>query len=158
MQKITPYLWFDGEAETAANHYVSIFKNSRIIDITRYGEGGPGPAGTVMLVTFELEGQRFAGLNGGPEFTFNEAISFHVDCKTQDEVDDLWERLSEGGEKGPCGWLKDKFGVSWQIVPSILGELLGDPDPEKSRRAMTAMLGMGKLDIKALQDAHAGRA
>lgn len=156
MQKITPYLWFDGQAEEAANHYLSIFKNSRIVDIARYGEGAPMPAGMAMTVTFELEGQQFVGLNGGPQYKFTEAISFYVDCKTQAEVDELWERLCEGGEPGQCGWLKDKFGVSWQIVPAVLTELLTDPDPEKSGRVMQAMFGMTKLDIQGLQDAYAG--
>lgn len=158
MQKITPYLWFDGQAEEAANHYTAIFANSRITGVNRYGEAGPLPAGTVMTVTFELEGQQFVALNGGPEFTFNEAISFYVDCRTQDEVDELWERLSEGGQQGPCGWLKDRYGVSWQIIPAALGEMVGDPDPEKSNRVMKAMLGMSKIDIRGLRDAYEGRA
>lgn len=157
MKKITPWLWFDGQAEEAAGYYTSIFKNSRILDIKRYPEGSPFPAGTAMTATFELEGQEFTGLNGGPEFKFNESISFYVDCKTQDEVDDLWERLSEGGEKSQCGWLKDRYGVSWQIIPAALGELMGDPDPEKSSRVMQAMLGMTKIDIKGLQDAYEGK-
>ena len=157
MQKITPWLWFDGQAEEAANYYTSIFKNSRVLDIKRYGAAGPRPEGTVMTAAFELEGQEFVALNGGPEFKFNEAISFLVDCRTQEEVDELWERLSEGGEKGPCGWLKDKYGVSWQIVPTALGELLNDPDPEKSNRVMRAMLGMGKIEIQGLLDAYEGR-
>jgi predicted 3-demethylubiquinone-9 3-methyltransferase (glyoxalase superfamily) len=157
MQKITPFLWFDGQAEEAANHYVSIFDNSRIVDVTRYGAGAPMPEGTVMTVAFELDGLRFVALNGGPQHRFTEAISFYADCRTQDEVDDLWDRLSDGGEKGQCGWLKDRYGVSWQIVPAVLSELLGDPDPEKSSRVMAAMLGMSKIEIKALQDAHAGR-
>jgi predicted 3-demethylubiquinone-9 3-methyltransferase (glyoxalase superfamily) len=154
MQKITPFLWFDHEAEEAMNFYVSIFKNSRILSVTRYGEGGPGPAGQVMTGTFELEGQEFMALNGGPDYKFTEAISFFVDCKTQEEVDDLWNKLTEGGEEGPCGWLKDKFGVSWQIIPTVLGELLGDADPVKSQHVMQAMLQMKKIDIKALQQAH----
>jgi predicted 3-demethylubiquinone-9 3-methyltransferase (glyoxalase superfamily) len=154
MQKITPFLWFDHEAEEAMNFYVSIFKNSRILSVTRYGEGGPGPAGEVMTGTFQLEGQEFMALNGGPDHKFTEAISFFVDCKTQAEVDDLWNILTEGGEEGPCGWLKDKFGVSWQIIPTVLGELLGDPDPVKSQRVMKAMLQMKKIDIKALQEAY----
>jgi predicted 3-demethylubiquinone-9 3-methyltransferase (glyoxalase superfamily) len=158
MQKITPYLWFDGQAEEAAGYYTSIFKNSHVVDLKRYGEGGPMPAGTVLTATFEIEGQQFVALNGGPDFTFNEAISFQVDCKTQEEVDDLWERLSDGGEKGPCGWLKDRYGVSWQIVPTVLRELLDDPDPEKSGRVMKAMLGMGKIDTQGLRDAYEGRA
>lgn len=154
MQKITPFLWFDHEAEEAMNFYVSVFKNSRIISMTRYGEGGPGPAGEVMTGTFELEGQQFMALNGGPDHNFTEAISFFVDCKNQGEVDELWSRLTEGGEEGPCGWLKDKFGVSWQIIPTVLGELLGDPEPVKAQRVMQAMLQMKKINIKALQDAY----
>lgn len=155
MQKITPFLWFDTQAEAAAEFYVSIFKNSRIVDTTRYGEAGPGPKGSVMTVRFELDGQEFIGLNGGPRFKFTEAVSFSVDCKTQDEVDEFWEKLSEGGEQGPCGWLKDKYGLSWQINPTVLGELLQDKDAEKSQRVMEAMLQMGKLDIKRLQRAYA---
>jgi predicted 3-demethylubiquinone-9 3-methyltransferase (glyoxalase superfamily) len=158
MQKITPYLWFDGQAEEAAGYYTSIFKNSRVLDVTRYGEAGPLPEGTVLTVTFEIEGQEFVALNGGPEFTFNESISFFVNCQTQAEVDELWERLSDGGEKGPCGWLKDRYGVSWQIIPSALGELLHDPDPAKSNRVMKAMLAMSKIDIQGLRDAYEGRA
>jgi predicted 3-demethylubiquinone-9 3-methyltransferase (glyoxalase superfamily) len=158
MQKITPWLWFDGQAEEAANYYTSIFKNSRVLDVKRYGAAGPQPEGTVMTAAFELEGQEFVALNGGPEFKFNEAISFLVDCRTQEEVDELWEKLSEGGEKGPCGWLKDKYGVSWQIVPTALGELLNDPDPEKSNRVMKAMLGMSKIEIQGLRDAYELRA
>lgn len=154
MQKITPFLWFDHEAEEAMNFYVSIFKSSRIISVTRYGEGGPGPAGQVMTGTFQLEGQEFMALNGGPDHKFTEAVSFFVDCKTQAEVDELWNKLTEGGEEGPCGWLKDKFGVSWQIIPTVLGELLGNPDPVKSQRVMQAMLQMKKIDIKALQQAY----
>jgi predicted 3-demethylubiquinone-9 3-methyltransferase (glyoxalase superfamily) len=157
MGKITPYLWFDGQAEEAANHYTAIFKNSRVVDVSRYGDAGPGPAGTAMTVTFELDGQEFVGLNGGPEFKFTEAISFHVACHGQEEVDYLWQRLSEGGEPGPCGWLKDRFGVSWQIIPTTLGELLGDPDPAKSGRVMKAMLGMNKIDVQGLRDAYDGR-
>jgi predicted 3-demethylubiquinone-9 3-methyltransferase (glyoxalase superfamily) len=153
MQKITPCLWFDDQAEEAANFYTSIFKNSRILDVSRYGEAGPRPAGMVMTVSFELDGQEFVALNGGPEFTFDEAISFQVDCETQAEVDDFWSRLSEGGEEGPCGWLKDRFGLSWQIVPRRLIELINDPDREKSQRAMSAMLGMKKIDIAAVEQA-----
>jgi predicted 3-demethylubiquinone-9 3-methyltransferase (glyoxalase superfamily) len=145
MQKITPFLWFDHEAEEAMNFYTSIFKNSRIISVTRYGEG----AGT-----FQLEGQEFMALNGGPDHHFTEAISFFVDCQTQEEVDELWNNLTDGGEAGPCGWLKDKFGVSWQIIPTVLGELLNDPDPVKSQRVMQAMLQMKKINIKALQEAY----
>jgi predicted 3-demethylubiquinone-9 3-methyltransferase (glyoxalase superfamily) len=144
MQKITPCLWFDTEGEEAAKFYTSVFKNSRILDVSRYGEAGPRPAGTVMVVTFELEGQEFLALNGGPEFKFNEAVSFQVNCETQQEVDEFWDILTDGGEAGPCGWLKDKFGVSWQIIPTALNELLSDPDPEKSQRAMKAMLQMGR--------------
>jgi len=154
MQKIMPCLWFDDQAEEAANLYVSIFKNSKIVNIARYGEAGPGPAGTVMTVTFQLEGQEFIALNGGPQFKFTEAISFSVDCKTQEEVDELWEKLSAGGEEGPCGWLKDKYGLSWQINPTVLGEMLSDPDPEKSQRVMKAMLQMKKIDIEGLKQAY----
>lgn len=154
MQTITPFLWFDGRAEEAMKFYVSIFKNSRTLGVTRYGEAGPGPQGTVMSATFELDGQAFMALNGGPMFTFSPAISFFVNCQTQTEVDDLWDRLSEGGEKQQCGWLRDKFGVSWQIVPAVLGELLSDPDPEKANRVMQAMLKMTKLDIAGLQQAY----
>ncbi len=154
MQKITPFLWFDGKAEEAANFYVSIFKNSRIVSRTRYGDGGPGPKGTVMSVTFQLDGQEFFGLNGGPQFTFTPAISLFVNCETQKEVDELWEKLSEGGAQERCGWLKDKYGLSWQIVPSILGKLLQDKAAEKAKRVMQAMLQMGKLDIERLQQAY----
>jgi len=157
MQKITPFLWFDDKAEEAANFYVSIFKNSKIVNIARYGEAGPGPAGTVMTVTFQLEGQEFIALNGGPQFKFTEAISFSVDCKTQEEVDELWEKLAAGGEEGPCGWLKDKYGLSWQINPTVLGEMLSDPDPEKSQRVMKAMLQMKKIDIEGLKQAYEQR-
>lgn len=153
MHKITPCLWFDTQGEEAAKFYTTIFKNSRITDIVRYGEAGPGPQGSVMTVAFELDGQEFTALNGGPQFTFNEAISFQVSCATQEEVDDLWGKLSADGEEGPCGWLKDKYGVSWQVVPTVLPELLKDPDPEKSQRVMQAMLGMGKIDINALERA-----
>ena len=153
MQKITPCLWFDTEGEEAANFYTAIFKNSSILEVSRYGEAGPRPAGTVMVVSFELDGQEFTALNGGPEFTFNEAVSFQVNCESQQEVDDFWDRLCEGGEPGPCGWLKDKYGVSWQIIPTALNELLNDPDPDKSQRAMKAMLQMGKIDIEALRQA-----
>jgi predicted 3-demethylubiquinone-9 3-methyltransferase (glyoxalase superfamily) len=153
MGKVTPCLWFDTEAEDAAALYVSLFKNARIGTVSHYGEGAPRPAGTVLTVEFELDGQPFTALNGGPEFTFNEAVSFQVSCADQAEVDHFWEGLSAGGEQGPCGWLKDRFGVSWQIVPTALAELLTDPDPERSRRAMTAMLGMKKLDIAALRAA-----
>jgi predicted 3-demethylubiquinone-9 3-methyltransferase (glyoxalase superfamily) len=155
MQKITPCLWFDTEGEEAARFYTSVFPNSRIIDIARYGSAGPRPEGTVMTVSFALDGQEFVALNGGPEFAFNEAISFQVSCETQEEVDAFWSKLSEGGEEGPCGWLKDKFGLSWQIVPTVLPELLGDPDREKSQRVMQAMLSMKKIEIDALERAAA---
>jgi predicted 3-demethylubiquinone-9 3-methyltransferase (glyoxalase superfamily) len=157
MQKITPYLWFDNQAEEAVNFYTSIFKNSKIVSMSRYGEAGPGPAGTVMTATFQLEGQEFMALNGGPQYRFTEAISFLVDCKTQAEVDELWSKLSEGGEEGPCGWLKDKFGVSWQIIPTILSELLTDPDPAKAQRVMQAMFQMKKIDIEKLKQAYEQR-
>ena len=155
MQKITPSLWFDKQAEEAVNFYTSIFKNSRIASVTRYGEAGPGPKGSVMTVTFELEGQGFMAINGGPYYTFSPAISFLVNCKTQEEVDELWEKLSAGGEVVQCGWLKDKYGISWQIVPTILGELLNDPDPVKSQKVMKAMLQMKKISIEGLQKAYA---
>jgi predicted 3-demethylubiquinone-9 3-methyltransferase (glyoxalase superfamily) len=155
MPKITPFLWFDDQAEQAAHFYVSIFRNSKIVSTTRYGEAGPGVKGTVMTVVFELDGQDFIALNGGPQFKFTEAISFSVDCKTQKEVDKFWERLSEGGEEGPCGWLKDKYGLSWQINPTILGEMLNDRDSRKSKRVMEAMLGMKKIDIAGLKRAYA---
>ena len=157
MQKITPFLWFDGKAEEAMNFYISIFKNSKVGRVTRYGEAGPGPKGTVMSATFQLEGQEFMALNGGPQFTFTPAISFFVNCETQQEVDELWEKLSEGGKKDRCGWLKDKYGLSWQIIPSALGRMLGDKDPEKSKRVMEAMLQMDKIDIKGLQEAYEGK-
>ncbi|MEU1666389.1 VOC family protein [Streptomyces sparsogenes] len=156
MQKITTFLWFDDQAEQAAHHYTSVFEDSRVVEIQRYGEAGPGEPGTVMTVTFELAGQRFIALNGGPQFTFTEAISLSVDCATQEEVDQLWERLGDGGEAGPCGWLKDKYGLSWQIVPRKLTELLRDPDPARSARVMRAMLGMKKIDIQGLVDAYQG--
>jgi predicted 3-demethylubiquinone-9 3-methyltransferase (glyoxalase superfamily) len=154
MQKITPFLWFDNQAEEAANFYTSIFKNSKVGNVARYGEAGPGPEGSVMTVSFQLEGQEFTALNGGPAFKFTEAISFFVDCKSQEEVDELWEKLTAGGEEGPCGWLKDKFGLSWQIVPTVLIEMLNDPDPEKARRATEAMLQMKKIDIPTLEQAY----
>jgi predicted 3-demethylubiquinone-9 3-methyltransferase (glyoxalase superfamily) len=153
-QKITPFLWFDGNAEEAMNLYVSIFKNSKIGSVTRYGEGGPGPSGTVMSATFQLDGQEFMALNGGPLYSFTEAISFFVNCETQQEVDELWEKLTEGGEPSRCGWLKDKFGLSWQIIPRALGEMLSDKDPEKAGRVLQAMLQMQKLDIKTLERAY----
>lgn len=154
MQKITPFLWFDDKAEEAMNFYVSIFKNSKVGRVTRYGEGGPGPKGTVMSATFQLDGQDFFALNGGPLFKFTEAISFFVNCETQQEVDELWEKLSAGGEKQRCGWLKDKYGLSWQIIPSVLGKFLQDKDAEKAKRVMQAMLQMEKIDIKRLQQAY----
>lgn len=153
MQKITPFLWYNGQAEEAMNFYVSIFKNSKIGRVSRYGDAGPGAKGTVMSATFQLDGQEFMALNGGPQFTFSPAISFFVSCETQDEVDDLWEKLSAGGRRDRCGWLQDKYGVSWQIIPSVLGRLLSDKDAEKSQRVMKAMLQMDKLDIKRLQEA-----
>ena len=154
MQKITPFLWFDDRAEEAMKFYTSVFKNSQIGTVTRMGDDVPGPKGKVMAGTFQIEGQEFMVLNGGPEFKFTEAISFFVHCETQEEVDELWEKLSAGGEKSQCGWLKDKFGVSWQIVPNILGELMSDPDAEKARRVTQAMLKMTKLDIKLLKQAY----
>ncbi len=157
MQKISPFLWFNDNAEEAANFYVSIFKNSKIGTISRYGDAGPGPKGSVMVVSFEIEGQTFSALNGGPQFTFTPAISFVVSCENQDEVDYYWEKLSAGGRKDRCGWLQDKFGVSWQIVPIALGKLMSDPDPAKSQRVMQALLQMDKLDIQRLQDAREGR-
>jgi predicted 3-demethylubiquinone-9 3-methyltransferase (glyoxalase superfamily) len=156
MQTITPCLWFDTEGEEAATFYTSLFLNSRIGNVSRYGSAGPRPEGTVMTVSFELDGQEFLALNGGPQFTFNEAISFQVSCETQDEVDRLWSALSEGGHEGPCGWLKDRYGVSWQIVPTALPRLLGHPDPETSQRVMQAMLGMRKIEIAELERAAAG--
>lgn len=156
MQKITPFLWFDNQAEEAMSFYVSLFKNSKVLEVSRYGEGAPVPAGTAMSVSFELDGQPFHGLNGGPMFNFSPAISFFVNCETQAEVDQLWEKLSAGGEKQRCGWLKDKFGISWQIIPSTLSKLLRDKDPAKSRRVMQAMLQMDRIDIEALQRAHGG--
>src|SRR6266567_4607793 len=154
MQKISPFLWFNDNAEEAMNFYVSIFKNSKVGRVTRYGEAGPGPKGTVMSATFQLDGQDFFALNGGPQFKFTEAISFFVNCETQEEVDELWEKLSAGGKKSRCGWLKDKYGLSWQIIPSALGKMLGDKDPEKSQRVMKAMLQMDKIDIKGLEQAY----
>jgi predicted 3-demethylubiquinone-9 3-methyltransferase (glyoxalase superfamily) len=154
MKKIRPFLWFDDKAEEAAKFYTSIFKNSKILNVSRYGDAGPGSEGSVMSVTFELEGQEFMALNGGPLYKFTPAISFFVDCKTQQEVDDLWNRLSEGGEKSRCGWLSDKYGLSWQIIPTALGELMGDDDENKSSAVMKAMLQMDKIDIKGLQEAY----
>jgi predicted 3-demethylubiquinone-9 3-methyltransferase (glyoxalase superfamily) len=156
MQKITPFLWFDNQAEEAMNFYVSIFKNSKVIRVSHYGDEEPAPKGPVMSATFQLEGQEFIALNGGPLFSFTPAISFFVDCETQPEVDELWEKLSQGGEKQRCGWLKDKFGLSWQIIPSVLGDLLQDQDPEKSEKVWKAMMQMDKIDIKGLQQAYQG--
>jgi predicted 3-demethylubiquinone-9 3-methyltransferase (glyoxalase superfamily) len=156
--QITPCLWFDTEAEDAANHYTSIFKNSRILNVSRYGSAGPRPEGMVMTVNFELEGIQFVALNGGPDFTFDEAISFQVSCESQDEVDYFWSKLSEGGEEGPCGWVKDRFGLSWQVVPSQLEKLIADPDPQRSQAAMKAMLGMKKIDIGEIERAAAAGA
>lgn len=153
MKKVTPFLWFDNQAEEAANFYVGIFKNSKVLGVTRYGDAGPGPKGTVMTVNFVLDGQDFTALNGGPVFKFTEAISFTVNCETAEEVEYYWQRLSAGGSEGQCGWLKDKFGLSWQIVPSALGRLLADPDPARAQRVMKDMLQMKKLDIAALQRA-----
>jgi len=155
MQKITPFLWFDGNAEEAANFYISIFKNSKMGKISRYGDAGPGPKGSAMSVTFQIEGQEFFALNGGPQFKFTPAISFFVNCETQQEVDELWDKLSAGGRTDRCGWLQDKFGLSWQIIPTVLGQLLGDKDPQRAKRAMQAMLQMTKIDIKKLQQAAA---
>jgi predicted 3-demethylubiquinone-9 3-methyltransferase (glyoxalase superfamily) len=156
MQKISPFLWFDHQAEEAMRFYVAIFKNSKVGKVTRYGDAGPGPKGSVMTASLELEGQEFTALNGGPQFQFTEAISFFVNCGTQEEVDELWARLSGGGQTQQCGWLKDKFGLSWQIVPSVLMELVNDPDPQKSRRVMEAMLQMTKIDIAQLRQAYEG--
>jgi predicted 3-demethylubiquinone-9 3-methyltransferase (glyoxalase superfamily) len=156
MKKITPWLWFDTEAEEAATFYTSVFKNSKILSVDRFGEGGYVEAGSVMTVAFELDGQEFVGLNGRPAFTFNESVSFMVSCDSQDEVDDYWDRLTEGGEESQCGWLKDRFGVSWQVVPTGMAELFADPDKERARRAMEAMLKMRKLDLAALQAAADG--
>ncbi|MEU1184697.1 VOC family protein [Streptomyces sp. NPDC005820] len=153
----TTCLWFDGQAEEAAHHYASVFKNAAVGRVTRYTEAGPGPAGTVVTVEFTANGQKFVALNGGPEFKFTEAISFQIDCADQEEIDYYWTRLVEGGgEPGPCGWLKDRFGVSWQVVPGELGAMIADPDQEKATRAMKAMLSMGKLDLAELRKAHAG--
>ncbi len=155
-QKISPNLWFDTEAEQAAAFYVSVFKNSRIVNVTHYTEAGPRPADLVMVVEFELDGQRFVGINGGPEFTFSEAVSLEISCEDQDEVDYYWQRLSEGGQEGPCGWLKDRYGVSWQVVPAGMDEMFADADPGRAARAMQAMFGMRKLDIAELRRAADG--
>ncbi|MGH9700510.1 MAG: VOC family protein [Candidatus Acidiferrales bacterium] len=154
MEKITPFLWFDGRAEEAAKFYTSIFKNSKLGTVTRYGPGGPMPAGSVMSAEFQIEGRDYVAFNGGPQFPFTPAISFFVDCATQEEVDALWGKLLEGGQKNRCGWLQDKFGLSWQIIPSALIKLMSDPDPQKSGRVMKAMLQMEKIDVKALQRAY----
>jgi predicted 3-demethylubiquinone-9 3-methyltransferase (glyoxalase superfamily) len=154
MKRITPFLWFDTQAEEAAKFYVSIFKNSKIVSVNRYGEAGPGPKGSVMTVVFQLDGQEFIALNGGPHFKFNEAVSFSVDCKSQEEIDEYWGKLSAGGEEGPCGWLKDKYGLSWQVNPTILSEMLSDPDPEKAKKVMEAMLKMKKIVIEDLMLAY----
>ncbi|MDP9367495.1 MAG: VOC family protein [Chloroflexota bacterium] len=153
-QKITPFLWFDSNAEEAMNFYVSVFKNAEVLSVSRYGEAGPGPEGSVMVANVRLDGQEFLALNGGPQFTFTEAVSFLIDCQSQEEVDYFWDQLSEGGEAGPCGWLKDRFGLSWQVVPSVLGEMLQDKDREKANRVMQAMLQMSKLDIATLTQAY----
>jgi predicted 3-demethylubiquinone-9 3-methyltransferase (glyoxalase superfamily) len=157
MQKITPFLWFDDNAEEAVNFYTSVFKNSKVGGMSRYGDAGPGPKGSVMVITFELDGQQFMALNGGPQFKFTEAISLVANCKDQEEVDDYWDRLSEGGQKVQCGWLKDKFGLSWQVVPTILGELMQDKDPAKRERVMKEMLQMVKLDVDGLKRAAEGK-
>jgi len=154
MQKITPFLWFDDNAEEAANFYVSIFKNSKVLSVSRYGEAGPGPKGTAMVAEFQIDGQEFVALNGGPQFKFTEAISFVVNCETQEEVEYFWDKLSEGGEKSRCGWLKDKFGLWWQVVPTVLGKLMSDSDPEKVKRVTEAMLRMDRIDIEPLQRAY----
>ena len=154
MQKITPFLWFDGNAEEAVNFYVSIFKNSKTLNVMRYGDAGPGPKGTVMSATFQLEGQRFYALNGGPKYKFTPALSLFVDCETQDEVDDLWRKLTAGGREDMCGWLTDKFGLSWQIIPSILGKMFQDQNAKRARRVMEAMLQMRKIDIAKLKHAY----
>ena len=156
MQKIKPFLWFDDKAEEAVNFYVSVFKNSKVVSMSRYGEAGPGPKGTVMSATFKLDGQEFLALNGGPQFTFTPAISFFVNCETQQEVDELWEKLSAGGKEERCGWLKDKYGLSWQIIPSALGKMLQDKDREKASRVMKAMLQMSKIEIEGLKRAYDG--
>jgi predicted 3-demethylubiquinone-9 3-methyltransferase (glyoxalase superfamily) len=155
MNQITPFLWFDREGEEAAKLYTSVFPNSKITNVSRYGSDGPRPEGTAMTVAFELEGQAFVALNGGPQFKFTEAVSFLVNCETQEQVDAYWSKLSEGGEEGPCGWLKDKFGLSWQIIPAALPRLLSDPDPEKAQRVMQAMLQMKKIEVDVLERAAA---
>jgi predicted 3-demethylubiquinone-9 3-methyltransferase (glyoxalase superfamily) len=157
-QRITPNLWFDTEAEEAAAFYISVFKQSRIVHVAHYTEGAPREAGTVMVVEFELDGQRFVGINGGPQFAFDEAVSFQITCEDQDEVDYYWDKLTEGGEEGPCGWLKDRFGLSWQVTPAGMEELFSDPDPTRAQRAMQAMLKMKKLDVEELRRAADGAA
>ena len=158
MPKISPFLWFNDQAEEAANFYCSVFKNSRVLHISRYGDAGPGPKGSAMVVDFELDGQRFLALNGGPQYKFSEAISFSVECETQQELDEFWNKLTaSGGQPGPCGWLKDKYGLSWQVNPTILGRMFSDPDPEKSKRVMEAMMKMKKIVIADLQKAYEGR-
>ena len=158
MQKITPFLWFDNNAEEATNFYVSVFKDSKILKMSRYSDAGPGPKGSVMVAEFEIQGQKFIALNGGPHFKFTEAVSFVVNCENQEEVDYFWTKLSEGGQPSQCGWLKDKFGLSWQVTPLVLGELMGDKDPEKAKRVMGAMMQMTKIDIGALRRAYDGDA
>ncbi len=157
MQKITPFLWFDDKAEEAMNFYVSVFRNSKILRVLRYGEAGPGTKGTVMTAEFLIGGMEFVALNGGPQFTFSPAISFVINCRTQKEIDEYWEKLSDGGEKQPCGWLKDKFGVSWQVVPVVLADMLNDADPVRAQRVMKAMLQMGKIDIQQLKRAYTSK-
>ncbi len=154
MQKIVPFLWFNDQAEEAMNFYVSIFRNSKVMSVTRYGDTGPGPKGTVMMATFQLEGQDFYALNGGPQFTFTPALSLYVNCETQEEIDELWMKLSEGGEPNQCGWLQDKYGLSWQIIPTVLGKMMQDKDPTKSQRVLKALLQMKKLDIARLKQAY----
>lgn len=156
MKRITPFLWFENQAEEAANYYASIFKNSKVGEITRWGDVGPGPKGSVLTIEFQLDGQDFIGLNGGPQFKFTEAVSFSVECKNQQEIDEYWEKLSAGGEQGPCGWLKDKYGLSWQVNPTILNEMINDPNPAKANAAMQAMMGMKKIVIADLQRAYDG--
>ena len=153
MQKITPFLWFNDQAEEAANFYISVFKNSKLDDVVRNGENGPGPKGSALTASFTLDGQQFVALNGGPHFKFTEAVSFVISCQDQEEIDYYWQKLSEGGEESRCGWLKDKYGLSWQVVPAAMGKLLSNPDPEKSKRTMQALMKMNKLDIAALENA-----
>ncbi|MGH2559355.1 MAG: VOC family protein [Thermomicrobiales bacterium] len=153
-RKITPFLWFDNNAEEAMNYYVSVFEDAEVLNVSRYGEGGPGPAGTVMTATFRLNGQEFTALNGGPQYTFTEAVSFLIECENQEEVDYYWDKLSAGGEPGPCGWLKDQFGLSWQVIPTTLFELLQDDDPAKANRVMQAMLQITKIDVAKLKEAY----